>query len=36
MEALKNVDGSSETIINTLKEYVAMTTTLKSILEKVE
>ncbi|XP_044177163.1 BRO1 domain-containing protein BROX-like [Acropora millepora] len=36
VEALKSVDGSSETMINTLKEYVAMTTTLKSILEKVK
>ena len=35
VEALKNTDGSSETVVNTLKEYVAMNTTLKSILQKV-
>ena len=34
-EALKQVDGSSETVVNTLREYVLMNTTLKSILQKV-
>lgn len=36
VEALKQVDGSSETVVNTLKEYVAMNTTLKSVLQKVD
>lgn len=36
VEALKNTDGSSETVVNTLKEYVTMNTTLKSILQKVK
>lgn len=36
VDALKNIDGSSETVVNTLKEYVVMTTTLKSILQKVK
>lgn len=35
-EALKQVDGSSETVVNTLREYVLMNTTLKSILQKVK
>ena len=34
-EALKQADGSSETVVNTLREYVVMNTTLKSILQKV-
>lgn len=36
VEALKNIDGSSETIVNSLKEYIAMNKTLKSILHKVK
>ena len=35
VESLKNIDGSSETVVNTLKEYLAMNTTMKSILQKV-
>ena len=35
VEALKHIDGSSETVVNSLKEYVVMNTTLKSILPKV-
>ena len=34
-EALKQVDGSSETVVNTLREYVVMNSTLKSILRQV-
>jgi len=34
-EALKQVDGSSETVVNTLREYVVMNSTLKSILQQV-
>ncbi|XP_078344900.1 BRO1 domain-containing protein BROX-like [Oculina patagonica] len=35
-EALKQVDGCSETVVNTLKEYVVINSTLKSILQKVK
>lgn len=35
-EALKQVDGSGETVVNTLREYVVMNSTLKSILQKVQ
>lgn len=35
-EALKQADGSSETVVNTLREYVVMNTTIKSILQKVK
>lgn len=35
-EALKQVDGSSETVVNTLREYVVMNSTLKSILQQVK
>ena len=35
VESLKNIDGSSETVVNTLKEYLTMNTTMKSILQKV-
>lgn len=34
-EALKQVDGSSETVVNTLREYVVLNSTLKSILQQV-
>lgn len=34
-EALKQADGSSETVVNTLREYVVMNSTLKSILQQV-
>ena len=34
-EALKQADGSSETVVNTLREYVVMNATLKSILQQV-
>ena len=34
-EALARIDDSSETVVNSLKEYLLMYTTLKSILSKV-
>lgn len=34
-EALKQVDGSSETVVNTLREYVVLNSTMKSILQQV-
>lgn len=35
-EALKQVDGSSETVVNTLREYVVLNSTMKSILQQVK
>ena len=32
---MKQIDGSSETVVNTLREYVVMNSTLKSILQQV-